>query len=101
MQQIKNMTYIHRSGRTGRFDKTGKNIILLNKEEKEYIYFLKNKNVHVVNFKKTDMFQHMINYEKTLLKSEHIINNDALRIIEINHNEKKKNNITINKNSFF
>ncbi|ETW16276.1 hypothetical protein PFFCH_03382 [Plasmodium falciparum FCH/4] len=97
----KNMTYIHRSGRTGRFDKTGKNIILLNKEEKEYIYFLKNKNVHVVNFKKTDMFQHMINYEKTLLKSEHIINNDALRIIEINHNEKKKNNITINKNSFF
>ncbi|KNG78601.1 DEAD-box helicase 19 [Plasmodium falciparum IGH-CR14] len=66
----KNMTYIHRSGRTGRFDKT-------------------------------DMFQHMINYEKTLLKSEHIINNDALRIIEINHNEKKKNNITINKNSFF
>ncbi|SPJ12584.1 ATP-dependent RNA helicase, putative [Plasmodium sp. DRC-Itaito] len=97
----KNMTYIHRSGRTARFDKTGKNIILLNKEEKEYIYFLKNKNVHVVNFKKTDMFQDMINYEKTLLKSEDMINKDALGIIEINNNNKKNNNITLNKNSFF
>ncbi|SOV82589.1 ATP-dependent RNA helicase, putative [Plasmodium sp. gorilla clade G3] len=96
----KNMTYIHRSGRTGRFDKTGKNIIFLNKEEKEYIYFLKNKNVHVVNFKKTDMFQLIINYERTLLKSEDMINKDALRIIEINNNE-KKNNITLIKNSFF
>ncbi|SOV18837.1 ATP-dependent RNA helicase, putative [Plasmodium gaboni] len=96
----KNMTYIHRSGRTGRFDKTGKNIIFLNKEEKEYIYFLKNKNVHVVNFKKTNMFQHMINFEKTLLKSEDFINKDALQIIENNENEKKIK-IRFNKNSFF
>ncbi|KYN95797.1 putative ATP-dependent RNA helicase [Plasmodium gaboni] len=96
----KNMTYIHRSGRTGRFDKTGKNIIFLNKEEKEYIYFLKNKNVHVVNFKKTNMFQHMINFEKTLLESEDIINKDALQMIENNENEKKIK-IRLNKNSFF
>ncbi|KMZ90671.1 ATP-dependent RNA helicase [Plasmodium vivax Mauritania I] len=66
----KNMTYIHRSGRTGRFDKRGKNIILLNKKEKEYIYFLKNKKVNISNFRKTSMFRDMLSWESRLMRSE-------------------------------
>ncbi|EUD65939.1 hypothetical protein C922_03663 [Plasmodium inui San Antonio 1] len=66
----KNMTYIHRSGRTGRFDKRGKSIILLNKKEKEYIYFLKNKKVNISNFRKTSMFRDMLSWESRLMRSE-------------------------------
>ncbi|GAB68507.1 ATP-dependent RNA helicase, partial [Plasmodium cynomolgi strain B] len=66
----KNMTYIHRSGRTGRFEKRGKNIILLNKKEKEYIYFLKNKKVNISNFRKTSMFRDMLSWESRLMRSE-------------------------------
>ncbi|SBS89655.1 ATP-dependent rRNA helicase SPB4, putative [Plasmodium malariae] len=93
----KNMTYIHRSGRTGRFDKKGKSIVLLNKKEKEYIYFLKNKKVHIVNFKKTDMFQIMFNYELRMMKYENILSKEALDISRKN----KKNITTLDKNENF
>ncbi|CDU85095.1 ATP-dependent rRNA helicase SPB4, putative [Plasmodium yoelii] len=80
----KNMTYIHRSGRTGRFDKTGKNIIFINKKEKEYLYFLKSKKVNIYNFKKTDMFQNMIKYESTIIKTEQRLNKEALKLANRN-----------------
>ncbi|SCM10916.1 ATP-dependent rRNA helicase SPB4, putative [Plasmodium chabaudi adami] len=80
----KNMTYIHRSGRTGRFDKTGKNIIFINKKEKEYLYFLKSKKVSIYNFKKTDMFQNMIKYESTIIKTEEHLNKEALKLANRN-----------------
>ncbi|CRG95705.1 ATP-dependent RNA helicase, putative [Plasmodium gallinaceum] len=91
----KNITYVHRSGRTGRFNKNGKNIILLNKKEKEYIFFLRNKNVHITNFEKTVMYINMMNYEKILMKNENNMNEDALKII------KKKKKVISNKISFF
>ncbi|CRH03951.1 ATP-dependent RNA helicase, putative [Plasmodium relictum] len=78
----KNITYVHRSGRTGRFNKSGKNIILLNKKEKEYVFFLKNKNVNIANFKKTVMYTNMINYEKILMKNENSIDQNALEMIK-------------------
>ncbi|CAD2093506.1 ATP-dependent rRNA helicase SPB4, putative [Plasmodium vinckei lentum] len=81
----KNMTYIHRSGRTGRFDKTGKNIIFINKKEKEYLYFLKSKKVSIYNFKKTDMFQNMIKYESTIIKTEQHLNKEALKLANRNN----------------
>ncbi|CAA9990419.1 ATP-dependent RNA helicase, putative [Plasmodium knowlesi strain H] len=83
----KNMTYIHRSGRTGRFDKTGKNIILLNKKEKEYIYFLKNKKVNISNFRKTSMFSDMLSWESRVMRNE-----DALdtQVREVANMEKGK-----------
>ncbi|CXI53726.1 ATP-dependent rRNA helicase SPB4, putative [Plasmodium berghei] len=91
----KNMTYIHRSGRTGRFDKTGKNIIFINKKEKEYLYFLKSKKVNIYNFKKTYMFQNMIKYESIIIKTEHRLNKEALKLAKrnsdcINFLEKKQ-----------
>ncbi|SCP06225.1 ATP-dependent rRNA helicase SPB4, putative [Plasmodium ovale] len=93
----KNMTYIHRSGRTGRFDKTGKNIIFLNKKEKEYIYFLKNKKVNIVNFKNTSTFQTMITYEQLLMKNEKVLNEDALQIAE----KTDESFTSFNKNTLF
>ncbi|SBT78880.1 ATP-dependent rRNA helicase SPB4, putative [Plasmodium ovale] len=93
----KNMTYIHRSGRTGRFDKTGKNIIFLNKKEKEYIYFLKNKKVNIVNFKNTPMFQAMITHEQLLMKNENVLNEDALQIAD----KTEESFTSYNKNTLF
>ncbi|KJP89812.1 hypothetical protein AK88_00520 [Plasmodium fragile] len=79
----KNMTYIHRSGRTGRFDKRGKNIILLNKKEKEYIYFLKNKKVNISNFRKTCMFRDMLSWESRLMRNEDVLDTQVREVANI------------------
>ncbi|ANQ10706.1 Uncharacterized protein PCOAH_00049440 [Plasmodium coatneyi] len=79
----KNMTYIHRSGRTGRFDKRGKNIILLNKKEKEYIYFLKNKKVNISNFRKTSMFRDMLSWESRVMRSEDALDTQVREVTNL------------------
>ncbi|VWU51820.1 ATP-dependent rRNA helicase SPB4, putative [Hepatocystis sp. ex Piliocolobus tephrosceles] len=86
----KNTTYIHRSGRTGRFGEKGKNIIFLNKKEIEYIYFLKNKNVKIMNFKKTNMYADMVKQELFMMQNEKELTTTAFNLIQIKNNSNPK-----------